>query len=105
MPEYTANGILSHGGRAVRPGERIKLTEDQAAALGKKVTPTQVTDPNMPISEMGVKQLRSLAKISSIENYSKMDKAELQKQLGALSNQPASEPEQVEVIPDEPARD
>lgn len=77
MPEFVVNGLLQKKGKVYRPGQVIELTKEQADELGDKVVPVEVAKPNKPISEMGVKELRPLAKAANIESYSTKTRDEL----------------------------
>lgn len=92
MPLYAAAAVLIHNGKGVHPGDKITLTEEQAQALGMKVLPVGVTEPEKPFAEMFVKDLKPLAKAAGIEGYSGMDKGELVKALeGAQQAAPAKD--------------
>ena len=110
MPQFYSNSILIQDGKVYRRGQELTLTEEQAEALGNKVIAKDVADPFKPISEMSVKELKSLAKKTGIDGYSNMNKAELASELEAL--QAAANPDgvatpapEVEVIADEPSGD
>lgn len=77
MAEYIATSILAHNGKPVWPGEQLTLDEEAAQALGTKVVPLEVGEPDKPLSEMLMKELRPLAKAAGIEGYSTKDKDEL----------------------------
>lgn len=102
MPEYYSNALLAHKGGVVKYGEKLTLTEEQAAALGSKVIPAEVANPDKPVNEMTIKELKPLAKAANVENYTAMNRSQL---VEALSAKQVEQPELTDVIADEPSSD
>lgn len=109
MGKYKSNGILIHNGSTVWPGDELELTDEQAVELGARVLPLEVADPEKPLDEYLLKDLKSLAKKAGITGYSGKDKGTLVTELSALSEDAevsaAPSPDEVEVVADEPSGD
>lgn len=86
MAKYLANGIIEHEGKVYRPGDAIELTEEQAAPLKQKVLPFELADPEKPVSELTVKELRPLAKKAGIEKAGTLNRGELIDELEAVKS-------------------
>lgn len=102
MPDFIATVILSKNGKPYHPGDTINLTKEQADNLGPKVVPASVVDPDKPIADMGLKELKVLAADAGVEGYSRKSKKELVEILTGVREEagvtePAPEPEQVVV--------
>lgn len=79
MPEYTVIGILGHKGKTFREGDSIDLSEDVAEQLmaNDVVVPKELSDPDKPLDEMTLKELKVVARKANVESYSTKSKAEL----------------------------
>lgn len=73
MPKYTANAYLIHEGAIVQTGQDLELSEEQAAALGDKVSQSEAGK----LEEFTVAELKEQAKAQGIEGYNDLKKAEL----------------------------
>ena len=87
MPNVISNSILSHKGKIYRHGEELTLDAETIEALGTKVLPPEAVDPEKPLSELPLKELRPLAKAAGVENYSKKGKDDLVAELEAATKE------------------
>lgn len=88
MPEYIAKSVIRHEGKTHFPENRFTATEAVGNALveHKRAVPAEVADPNQPLEEKGVTELRSLAKAAGVKNYWDKRKEELVADLKAVGN-------------------
>lgn len=77
MAKYIAVSVIKHDGKMYHPGFELEMTPEQAEKLGKHVVAKEVAAPEKSLNQMTVKELKALADKAGIENYSKLDKAEL----------------------------
>lgn len=73
MPKYKANAYLVHQGVIVQTDQEVELTEEQAEALGDKVSQSEAGK----LEELKVPELKELAKEKGVEGFSEMKKDEL----------------------------
>lgn len=86
MNEYITHVIIAGKEKTKWPGDRVQLTDEQAAAYGKNVSLAEIAAPDKPLEEKTVKELRGLAKTAGVAGYWDLSKEALVTELKAVGD-------------------